>query len=848
MRLGRARILAAIAAISTLAGVLAATANPAASATTAVSGASVSGASVALAASAATPLPAGAARVGAMPAQTPVSIDVALNLGNQAGLDALLNGVTNKKSPYYRHFLAKGQFGPEFGLSLTQISLVTSALRSLGLDPGQVDPARLDIPVTATAAAIDRAFRITMIDYRLADGRIAYANSAAPKVPASVAPYIEGVLGLDNVYLAQQLGAQVSVAAKPVAAKPVAARPVTAGTTAGKPAASSRVAAGPKACAVATDTAISYSGYTADQFAEHYYMTSLYQMGDLGQGVHVAVAELERNLAPDIVAYEHCYGIHTPVHYITVAPGLPAGAGSGEAALDIENIAGLAPDATIDDYQTPNSGTALLDIATKVLDNDTDQVLSISYGLCEADAGPSLLSHYQTVFSALNAEEITVVAAAGDVGPAGCYNASSGKKAPQLSVMSPASAIYVTSVGGTTMESASPLSPELAWNGTKDNPGAGGGGISTLCMPFYQDYNQINSGFTQITGIISKYSQPAKFCANSHDPHGYRRQLPDVSADGSGSSPYIVYYDKAWTAFYGTSGATTVVAAEAALVDASAYCSAKGWSSGPAGILPQDLYAGISSNNLIVYLATPPVIVRDITKGDTDDKGTGYTGGLYPATKGYDMASGLGTPLLTSTWRYPAFDPGLALNMCWENAPVKTSTVSTTSVSPAYGRAGKPVNVTVHGTGILQIPYANQAEINTDNNLKPLTQVWANCTSHTACKVTIPAQKPGTYQIELLPGDFLPCRKCRAYVSIRLAGPPHIAKLSRDSGGRGTKIVIHGGSFVGVTAVYFGSKKGTTLKVISPTELSVVVPAGSGKVKVMVVAVGGNSNKITFTY
>ena len=35
---------------------------------------------------------------------------------------------------------------------------------------------------------------------------------------------------------------------------------------------------------------------------------------------------------------------------------------------------------------------------------------------------------------------------------------------------------------------------------------------------------------------------------------------------------------------------------------------------------------------------------HDITSGNNDYTPDGYTGGLYPAGTGYDMASGLGTP------------------------------------------------------------------------------------------------------------------------------------------------------------------------------------------------------------
>jgi hypothetical protein len=51
-----------------------------------------------------------------------------------------------------------------------------------------------------------------------------------------------------------------------------------------------------------------------------------------------------------------------------------------------------------------------------------------------------------------------------------------------------------------------------------------------------------------------------------------------------------------------------------------------------------------------------------------------------------------------------------------------------------------------------------------------------------------------------------------------------------------------------VRAVYFGRTRGTSVKVISATEITVVAPAGSGTARVTVVAAGGTSNGVNFTY
>ena len=66
------------------------------------------------------------------------------------------------------------------------------------------------------------------------------------------------------------------------------------------------------------------------------------------------------------------------------------------------------------------------------------------------------------------------------------------------------------------------------------------------------------------------------------------------------------------------------------------------------GVLPQGLWdiAGVDHSYIYSGGADEPEIVNDITSGNNDYTPSGYTGGLYPATTGYDMASGLGSPLV----------------------------------------------------------------------------------------------------------------------------------------------------------------------------------------------------------
>ncbi len=734
MRLLGKPILALSAGVIGLVGALAGAA-PSAAAPAAAS----FGAPLALTASAAPRLPLGATLLGAVPAQQTMHLDVTLTMRDQAGLEALLNGLSNQNSPYFRDFLTSAQIGAMFGPTLGQLAEVENALRAAGLTPGQVEPNRLAIPVTATAAQVEQAFGIRLLSYRLSGGRIAYANATAPHVGAVVAPLVSGVLGLDDLYQLQNMAEHVTAPAAP-AAKPAAAVPALEG---------------PQPCLAAGDEAVKYGSYTANQIAEHYGLAALYTIGDLGQGVHVAVAEFEPNLASDISAYEACYKIHTTVHWRSIDGGVGTGDGSGEAALDIEQIASLAPDSVIDVYQVPNTISDFFDMFNTFVNTGDDKVLNVSWGLCEPDFSSTQITEISTAIQQADAEGKTIVAAAGDTGSTDCYGGTT--DATTLAVDSPASSPYVVAVGGTHIASDAPLSPETVFNEsipvTEGGSGAAGGGLSTVwCMPSYQ-YQSTIPGLDNPT--YSESNSSCKGTTAGTNAKGLVRQVPDISADADPYSGYVIYFDGAWEGGWGgTSASTTVMAAIAALIDASPYCV--DWKTGDAGLLPQTLYKTVAAQEALAYPASSsqvPAIISDVTSGNNDYTISGYTGGLYPATRGYDMASGLGVPLVmgfTSNLQASAYWSGLASMMCRTLAPAANRYPKVTGVSPKTGTAGKSITVTLHGSGFLAIPGADIAKIVTG----PLTHLktylmTAHCKSLTVCTVTLPALSARTVDISM---------------------------------------------------------------------------------------------------
>ena len=798
---------------------------------------------VVLAASAAPSIPAGAVRSGTLPPGTPLTVEVTLNVRAQPRLSALLAGLADRGSPYFHRFLSPPQFDAGFSPTAAQADAVDAALRAAGLTPGRASADRLSIPVTADAAALEHALGITLATYRLPGGRIAYATTSAPSIPAAIAPDVQGILGLDDLYPAQ---------AGPPPAPPASGGASPARRDQGRPPARAGTAAsGPRPCPVAVASSLAGNGYTMDELASAYGLSGLYGLGDLGRGARIALLELEPSTPSDISAFESCYGISTPVSYLNVDGG-PSGQSSGEAVLDTEIAAALAPQAAIDVYQAPNSsggpGTGMYDIFHQFVTSDTDQVMSVSWGRCENESDLATLQAQETLFEKANAQGQSIVASAGDDGSTGCYRDDGAGNVidsnATLSVNAPASAPYVTAVGGTTIGT----SGESAWNDSALDAGAGGGGTSGTvpdgkggytgwCMPSYQHQ-------TAIPGLISADSQASAGC-----PTGYLRQVPDISADADPYTGWGVYIGAAggWLSVGGTSASAPLWAAVAALTDVSPYCA--GYGSGNAGVLPQALYAAAARDHSYIYAGGPQEALDDVTGGDNDYTPSGYADGRYPATAGYDMATGLGTPYVTglspSGTAYSTYYPGYTAMVCQQLA---TRTLKVTGVSPAAGKAGTAVTVTIHGTGFLPIGGADIVREYSGATL--LASRTPSCTL-TACTVTLPAERARTVDLRVSVEDS-PYSAAAAPDHYTYAGAPRSTALSPVTGTHkgGTKVTIKGTNLIGVTSVTFGGSAGGKITVTGTTSLTVIAPQGAkgAKVSVVVSAAGGTSNALAYRY
>jgi subtilase family serine protease len=569
------------------------------------------------------PAPTGARFVGMVPASAPLHISVALRPRDPAALTAYAQTVSTPGSSGYRRYLTPAQFAQRFGATRSQIRAVRRALRARGLTPGAVSRGALSISVVASAARVERAFSVSLTRMALRDGRTAIRASAAPALPASLARAVQSVVGLNTM----------------AAPRPLLVRARARSEGRGSRVRGHVVTGGPQPCAAASAAAPGQQAYTADQIASAYGFSGLYGAGDSGAGVTVAVYELEPDDPSDIAAYQSCYATHATVSNVAVDEGAGTGPGSGEAALDIENLIGLAPNANVLVYQGPNSnsgapGAGPYDTFSAIVNQDRARVVTVSWGQCETALGQTDAAAENTLFEQATIQGQSIVAASGDSGTEDC---DTGGVPPQTqpAVDDPSSQPFVTGVGGTTLSALGPRPTESVWNSGGTillgmlQPGATGGGISALWpMPS----PQLNSA-----AALNVRTTQASGSACGH-PGGFCREVPDVAADGDPATGYLIYWNGSgevsneptgWQGIGGTSGASPLWAALLALTDGSKACSGA-----PVGYANPALYAAAGSAYAEDF--------NDVTSGNNDFTGT--NGGRYAAGPDYDPVSGLGTP------------------------------------------------------------------------------------------------------------------------------------------------------------------------------------------------------------
>ncbi len=401
------------------------------------------------------------------------------------------------------------------------------------------------------------------------------------------------------------------------------------------------------------------AGYKQADLVGAYDMTPLHQAGILGSNQTVAVFELDGYQQSDINQFlsQNNLGQPSITNVLVDGSNGSAGAGAIEVELDIDVVAEIAPKAAQVVYEGPNTTQGVNDTYNQIVTDNKAQITTISWGECESQSGAAELQTLDGIFKQGAAQGISLFAAAGDSGAYDCNDTN-------LAVDSPAGDPYITGVGGTNLqETNGAYTSESVWSDPTDtqrsaNGSGGGGGLSST-------FNQ--PGWQIGPGVNNQYSNG-------------KREVPDVSADADPKTGYAVYCTVSASGcpatgdivVGGTSAAAPLWAGSTALINE--YLQQQGKSR--LGFANPTLYSLANEQQ-----ANPPF--HDVTSGDNL---------YYPATVGYDLASGLGSPDVYNIAR------DVASGSTPPPAPTPVPTIIPTSVPapvPTTTTAGDPTPVPV---------------------------------------------------------------------------------------------------------------------------------------------------------
>ena len=490
-----------------------------------------------------------------VPPTSTVEFRIVLRPEHPLALEALVLAQRDPHSPRYHRYLQPTEFARMFSPSRETVNELVSYFSSFGVTV-QHESGSLLARARGSARNVEELLH-TDIRRSATSGGLLIARGA-PTLPSNYAMRITGIVGLSRTARAHH-----HLASAP------------------------RATSSPLATCYGAESA---SGLTGQEQAALYGVDQLWGTGSRGVGHTIALYELAQYRTSDISSFFSCYGIAPTITNTAINGG--ASAYDAEVALDIQQAGVLSPGATLAVYSAPNDNTGPVDLFAKIANDNSADIVSISWGICESATDASAEA---PIFQQMAAQGQTVIAAAGDAGSSDCQPVDGTNT---LSVDDPASQPYVTAVGGTYVNSLNPFH-ERVWN---DGTGAGGGGVSSV------------------------FTRPSWQTAPGMD-NGTMREVPDLSLTADPRVGFPSFYNGHWATYGGTSIGAPILSSLLAVAAQSCATSRFGF-----------------INPMLYSMAQRGVGFRDVTEGSNDLFNTGS----YAATTGYDMASGLGSPDPTS--------------------------------------------------------------------------------------------------------------------------------------------------------------------------------------------------------
>jgi hypothetical protein len=600
----------------------------------------------------------------------------------ETALRKLLDDQQDKASPSFHKWLTPEEFGQQFGPADQDIQTIKAWLQGHGFQVAKVARGRSVIEFSGQAGQVQEAFH-TAIHKFTVGGEDHWANANEPQIPAALTPVVAGVHTLHN-FLKKP---QVQISPESLTAQLLPGGPGKA-------------------------PQLTFPGSPATHALDPWDFNTLYNVPytdtNFGGGIGSSIAVVARSDFDynDLAQFWALFGPASGYQTYNEGPD-PGNLGGGEeveALLDATWATSISQGAVVTSVVSASTNTTDgVDLSEEyIIDNDLADIMTESFGSCEAVQTSSGADDAAAWAEQAAAEGITYVVSSGDTGAEGCDpNAATVATGP-VSVNVLASTPYTVAVGGTllnengqdskywnstnmqgsTFSSALSYIPEGAWNesctaaqcGQNANIQAGGGGASIF------------------------FAKPAWQSGVAGIPNDQARDVPDVSLTAASHDPYLLCLHgscqivnnqfQIYTVF-GTSAAAPAFAAILSRVP-EALMIASGQPLQPKlgqvnyvlyRLAAQETFSQCNGSNT----AAPPAstcVFNDVTKGN--NAVPGEIGTKYAAGTGYDLATGLGSVNVSNlfkAWSAASFHPTTTTLVVNSGNPVSVTHGSAVAVN-----------------------------------------------------------------------------------------------------------------------------------------------------------------------
>ncbi len=448
------------------------------------------------------------------------------SLEQETALQQLMAEQMSKESPNFHKWLTPEQLGVQFGPADADIQTVTGWLASRGFTGIRVNRGKTVFEFSGNVGQVRNAFR-TDIHKFVVNGENRQANLSDPQIPAALTPVVAGIVSLHNFPMKSMRHA------------------VGAFT---------RTADG-RILPQFTSSSGSFFAVGPADFAKIYNIPSSLD----GTGGNIAILGFSSIDVTDTHAFRALFGlpVNDPV-VVNNGPDPGFNGEEGEADLDVQWSGAVAPKATI--HYINSEGTLTSDPlflgAEYVVDNNSDDVMSLSFGACESGLGAATNAFLNSLWEQAAAQGITVTVSAGDNGSAGCDNFNTQTTATHgLAVNGIASTPFNIAVGGTDFDDVGTQISGGFWSATNSTDGKKESALGyihevpwndtcaatatptslSMCLGAAADNIVAGSGGPSI--LYAKPSFQSGITPNGITAGDNHRYLPDVSLFGSDGFP-----------------------------------------------------------------------------------------------------------------------------------------------------------------------------------------------------------------------------------------------------------------------------------------------------------------------